>query len=318
MDEDADKIINIANPCQYIYSEVPGFTFSISKLKLKSSVMYDLVEINSFFNLLEMTETAKTHILGISQWSEDFNYFINIMQNINNSVDSFPTLNDINIQEQNKMYHFIFIEDETTCNSSVEAHIQNIIKTVFLIFNLLEQNGNCLIKINNVFYKPFIEAIYLFSNLFEKVSIIKPTSSNLCSFEKYIFCKKFTCDQQTRESIIKSHNWESIIRNDNNSLLSLDSIINSDIPCYFFNKIQDLNSVLLQQQLEAIELITNILKTKNKEEKLEILKKNNIQKSITWCEKFKIPHYKIAEKNNIFLPNFTHTQTQTKDVSDVN
>jgi hypothetical protein len=46
----------------------------------------------------------------------------------------------------------------------------------------------------------------------------------------------------------------------------------------------------------------NILKNKNKEEKIEIIKKSNIQKSVAWCEKYKIPCNKFSEKTNIFLP----------------
>jgi hypothetical protein len=44
------------------------------------------------------------------------------------------------------------------------------------------------------------------------------------------------------------------------------------------------------------------LKNKNKDEKIEFLKKTNIQKSISWCEKFRVPYFKFSEKPNIFLP----------------
>ena len=32
------------------------------------------------------------------------------------------------------------------------------------------------------------------------------------------------------------------------------------------------------------------------------MKKTNIQKSVNWCEKFKIPCNKFSDKINIFLP----------------
>jgi hypothetical protein len=63
-----------------------------------------------------------------------------------------------------------------------------------------------------------------------------------------------------------------------------------------------MNIIIGQQQLESIDQIINILKNKNKDEKIETIKKSNIQKSIAWCEKFKIPHNKFSEKVNIFLP----------------
>ena len=48
--------------------------------------------------------------------------------------------------------------------------------------------------------------------------------------------------------------------------------------------------------------IINILKNKNKDEKIELIKKVNIQKSVSWCEKLKISYNKFFEKTNIFLP----------------
>ena len=87
-----------------------------------------------------------------------------------------------------------------------------------------------------------------------------------------------------------------------NNDVNILSIINYDIPSYFINKIDDINIIFGQQQLESIDQIINIMKNKNKDEKFENIKKINIQKSIIWCEKFKIPHNKFSEKVNIFLP----------------
>ena len=80
------------------------------------------------------------------------------------------------------------------------------------------------------------------------------------------------------------------------------SILDYNIPYYFVTKLHDINIIFGQQQLEEIEQIVNILKSKNKKDKFEILKKNNIQKTIFWCEKYKIPYNKFTEKINIFLP----------------
>ena len=87
-----------------------------------------------------------------------------------------------------------------------------------------------------------------------------------------------------------------------NSSQNINSIILDILPCFFINKIDDINIIFGQQQLETIDQMINILKNKNKDEKLDFLKKNNIQKSIIWCEKYKLPHNKIQEKPNIFLP----------------
>jgi hypothetical protein len=80
------------------------------------------------------------------------------------------------------------------------------------------------------------------------------------------------------------------------------SVIDNIIPYYFTLKLDDMNIIIGQQQLESFDQIINILKNKNKEEKIEIVKKINIQKSVNWCEKYKIPYNKFTEKINIFLP----------------
>jgi hypothetical protein len=80
------------------------------------------------------------------------------------------------------------------------------------------------------------------------------------------------------------------------------SVIHQEIPYYFLNKIDDINIIIGQQQLECIDQITNVFKNNNKKERIEYIRKTNIQKSVHWCEKFKIPCNKFLEKTNIFLP----------------
>jgi hypothetical protein len=80
------------------------------------------------------------------------------------------------------------------------------------------------------------------------------------------------------------------------------SIINRELPSYFINKVDDVNIIMGQQQLEALDQIISILKNKNIDDKIESIKKSNIQKSVSWCDKYKIPCNKFTEKTNIFLP----------------
>ena len=86
------------------------------------------------------------------------------------------------------------------------------------------------------------------------------------------------------------------------------------------NKIDEMNIIIGQQQLESLDQIINILKNKNREDKIENIKKSNIQKSVNWCEKFKIPCNKFSEKVNIFLPiikiNADEDEDEINPVSD--
>ena len=71
------------------------------------------------------------------------------------------------------------------------------------------------------------------------------------------------------------------------------------------NKVNDINIIIGQQQLEAFDKIINMLNN-NKHDKVEIVKKANIQKSVGWCEKYQIPCNKFTDKTNIFLPLDEH------------
>ena len=87
----------------------------------------------------------------------------------------------------------------------------------------------------------------------------------------------------------------------NDKLNHVFSVINNDIPYYFLNKLEESNAVIGQQQLEAYDQIINIFKNKNREDKIETLKRNHIQKCIQWCEKNQLPHNKFIDQINIFL-----------------
>ena len=94
---------------------------------------------------------------------------------------------------------------------------------------------------------------------------------------------------------------KSIISILNNSY-SNDKSNDIGLPYYFMNKIDDINIIIGQQQLECMDQIIHMFKNNNQKERIELMRKVNIQKSVNWCEKFKIPCNKFVEKTNIFLP----------------
>jgi hypothetical protein len=234
----------MSNPYEYLYRVLHGLQFSISKLKSTSILLYDLIEINSLFDLFASLKETKMNILNIGAYHKDFEYYINMIRaSGEDEIISFSSV----CQETKKLekkYNFIFIEDETNNTTKIDSHFQNIIKILCVTLKNLDIEGNCLIKINNVFYNPLIEMLYLFSSLFEKVYIVKPSTSNVTTFEKYIFCKNFSGFEQFDSLDIET--TESNEYNGKKVFLS-GSILEKEVPCFFLNKIQDSNSVLVQQ-----------------------------------------------------------------------
>jgi hypothetical protein len=191
--------------------------------------------------------------------------------------------------------NFLFYEIDAYTN--IETYSRSLMKILYDILINQKENGLSIIKIDHIFYKPVIDFLFLLTSLYEKVHIIKPNSSDATTSERFLFCKNFTASQEM--SSYYSFCLKKCILQDKYLICSL--VDDDVIPCYFLNKIEDSNITIIHQQIEILDQIIGIAKNKNREEKLSMLKKNNIQKCILWCEKNKIPYNKFFEKSNIFL-----------------
>jgi hypothetical protein len=294
-----EEFIKIINPYEYIFSIVPGSKFSVGKLKPNTNLFYDLLEIITNLNVLD-SRLLDMQSLVITPNHADVIQCVELLrENSNDTTDCFNEIKDtFATSKKGTLYHFIFCE---AYNSRQNVYIINLIHVIMVIFKRMASGGTCIIKIDCIFHKPVIDALYLLTSCFEKVYIIKPNTNNVTTFEKYIVCKHFLINENKRN--VYNRNYDILAnylnRIDNKNILAL---INSSTPCHFINKLNDINTIIGQQQLEALHHILNILKSRNKEDKIDLLKKTHIQKSVIWCEKFKLPCNKFTEKTNIFLP----------------
>lgn len=183
---------------------------------------------------------------------------------VNKNITTHCTINDIeNISNSD----FIFIDLDV-----------DLMLAFDVIFRLLNNEGVAIIKLTSIYNKQTISILYLLSIIFEKTFIVKPSIINVLSNDVFILC---------------------ISRND--KLIMYEDTLSIIIPTIFLCKIEEFNSVNGHRQLDAYEQIFNLLHNKNRINKLELLKKTNIQKSIAWCEKHNIPHNKFGDKINMFL-----------------
>ena len=152
-------------------------------------------------------------------------------------------------------------------------------------------------------YVSKIEFIYILSSLFDKTCVFKPSVSKTALFDKYVVCQNFMRSSNGNTKKIITNNCVALmkfLKTNNKSNLFIKSILDFNIPTYYMIKIIDINSLVGQQQLDCLNCILNILRNKNKKDKIESYHKIGIQKSILWCERYKIPHVSIYDKTNIF------------------
>jgi len=171
--------------------------------------------------------------------------------------------------------------------------INLIFAQVIYAIALQKQGGHFILKIFDIFTQATIDILYILSSLYEKCYIIKPNTSRNANSEKYIVCKVFKASD-TSELINKLVTFFNF-----SNTKTITRILNIKIPYLYINKLEDINAILGQQQLENI-LYTLHLLDNNKSDKLELIKKNNIQKCIQWCIKNSLPYYKNINQSNIF------------------
>lgn len=292
-----NEMITIINPYEFIFSKVPGSKFSVSKLKHKTNYFYDFLEIFATLNIFEKFNNDITSLHISNNCEDTIDCYEIIRENFGDVIFSYKNFED-EIFKSERKFNFMFMD--TIC-ANLNNYMCNFIQAVMIILKCSLPDANIVIKIEHTIYKPIIDFLYFVSSLFEKVYIIKPNSNNITSFEKYVVCKGFIFNETKIENY-KMNYLKLLVFLKKLENKNVVSILSNELPYFFINKMDDINIILGQQQLESYDQIISILKSKNKDEKIEAIKKSNIQKSVVWCEKYKIPCNKFIEKTNMFLP----------------
>jgi hypothetical protein len=327
-----EEVLKIINPYEFIFSKVPGNKFAVSKLRPPNVYFYILMEIIHTFNLLDSFSRRDITTMHFGNSSQSTIECLDMIRedkkdiNIKNDLYSFTNIQINNIN----MIEFIYFELEQEKYLDLQYYFKEVILILLNILIYQSGGGSCVIKIDNIFYKPIIDFIFILTCLFDKVCVIKPNTSNILNSERFIVCKFFDNNNENqkyihilktfidknikdKELLISGSDTNSSGTSSSDKIIS--SLIGQELPYYFLNKIEEANIIIGQHQLDAYDQAINIVKNKNKDEKLENIKKGNIQKCIQWCEKFKIPYNKFAEKVNIFLQ--THNSEESPNVPNI-
>jgi 23S rRNA U2552 (ribose-2'-O)-methylase RlmE/FtsJ len=164
----------------------------------------------------------------------------------------------------------------------------------------IQKTGGCfIIKFFDTFTKLSLDLLFLLSILYEQVYFIKPNTSRQANSEKYIVCKGFRL--YSSEELVKT--FYKILTKSLIDDSQITSLFNFDLPYLFINNVEEINAIFGQQQIENIVNTLNLIDNtnNNKYDKLETMKKTNIQKCITWCQKFNLPYNQFIHSTNIFL-----------------
>lgn len=187
-------------------------------------------------------------------------------------------------------------------NKQEHLAVNLIVAEVFFALALQKKGGSFVLKIFDMFFKPTIDVVYLLCSLYDDVNIMKPHTSRIANSEKYVVCTGFKLDDSSA-FIEKAKEMFILLAPDAAGVgipHTITSILDFEHDTYFLSKIEDANAMLGQQQIENIATTLHAISHKNND-KLEHLKKHNLQKCISWCDKFNIPYHRMTHSVNIFL-----------------
>ena len=224
-----------------------------------------------------------------SHYDDSYNSFEFIKKKYNyahtNHYTHFNTISNYINSNNTDKFEFMFFELPVFNFQDVNQYIIHVLQIVMIILKTQCDNGCCLIKLNYIYHKPIIDVLFLLSSLYSKIYLIKPTLMDTTDC-KYVFCKSFN-----NSSELSNQNYKLLdIYLNKPDLQNVTQLINYDIPAYFIYKINEINLITGQQQLELCRQLLYIYMGPNQLYKLDQYKQKNIQKWADWCVKMHIPY----------------------------
>jgi hypothetical protein len=290
-------------------------------LHSKSELFNDLLEIINTTYLFD--SKVNLDVLHVGKNSNDTTDCLRMVRGLPSTyeVDSFDDIvvnNENHSDHHSLRYDFLCVENESSQPISdlhINSYIISMFKGLMVVLKHQKEGGSCIIKIYQTVHKPIIEFLYILSFLFNKISIIKPKTSDPTSSVKYVVCKNLLLSLKNKDIYLAQYSkianfiYFANSYSKNEVVPNILSLIRESIPYYFINKIDDMNVIIGQQQLEHM----NQTISSGKHLGTDITKK---QKLNSWNEKGNFHFNKggVENKGNIFL----HGPLKKEEINNVN
>ena len=284
-----DIMKKITNPYEYIHTIVPNHKCSLCKYKPLSRSFFKMMEmINTFDFLTDRNPIQTFHLAeGPGGFIEAFNYKRKNSADIyygmtlitdNTNIPSWKKASHILNSNKNIKLEYgaskngdLFLKENliycnkkyaksmdyitgdggfdfsSDFNNQEDVSFKLILSQIFYALIMQKKGGHFVLKIFDVFKIKTVEVIYLLCNLYENVFIFKPNTSRSANSEKYIICRNY---KNNNKRIISNiiENFDILI----NQVETIHSLFNIQFNQLFITKLQEINAIYGQQQLENI------------------------------------------------------------------
>ena len=340
--KDWDNIKKLINPYEFVHTAIPNYNkMCIAKYKPLSRSFFKMIEMCNTFDILENYDNPiKTFHMAegpggfieaivflrnntndvyngmtllddkneVPGWSKGENFF---KKHDNIHLHKGPSengnllnLNNFNFCFNNFKNNIDLITGDGGFDFSTDFNKQEITSTKLILaqtiyaITMQKKNGTFILKIFDSYSSAISDIIFLLTCFYKDVFITKPNTSRYANSEKYLVCKHY----KYIDISFLNETFKGIIDNvENNNYIK--RILNIELPRYFTVKLEEINTIFGQQQIQFIVSTIDMIKRRDKQNKLESIKKNNIKKCIDWCKRNNIDYNNININENIFLKN---------------
>lgn len=149
---------------------------------------------------------------------------------------------------------------------------------------LQKHKGSFVLKIFDCFMQHTLDILAILSSFYEKVYITKPQTSRYANSEKYIVCKGFLFKSSLTFLPFIFSAFEKMMEPSNIDK-DISRFLSIPLSNYFTTRVEELNAIFGQQQIENIYYTISLIDCKTRSEKISALIKSNIEKCNLWCLK---------------------------------
>jgi 23S rRNA U2552 (ribose-2'-O)-methylase RlmE/FtsJ len=325
------------NPCEYIHSVVPYKKRAVSKYKPLSRSFFKMIELLHIFDFpffntpirsfhlaegpggfieaickmrqnptdtyIGMTLQDDTSDTNIPSWKKS-QAFLQANPNvvIENGADGTGNI----LCMTNFMYvaskyasSMDFITADGGFDFSLDFNQQEIVIAKLLFGQIAyalvmqKQGGTFILKVFDCFMSHTVDLLYLLASFYEKTCIIKPKTSRYANSEKYIVCTGFLHKSNIEFFPYLYDCFYNMMQKPE----PVHRFLKVNVPTYFLQRLEEYNAIFGQKQIQNIHYTIMLMTDKGKQDKIDILVRNNVQKSVDWCIKYGVPYVNLNNSN---------------------
>jgi len=193
---------------------------------------------------------------------------------------SVQDLRNIYFNYGSKMH--VVIADSTKCKT-----VQEMIIQLSMILCIQARKGILFWKVSDTYTEILLDIFVLLSSFYEKTYFIKPMIMDISRSEKYIVCKGFTLENAytiypVLYRMISTLKLPPGLGTDSKEIKRL---LSKPIPYFFVSKLEEINYMFGQAQLEQLHYLSVLMSHKYKHEKIQNISRINVQKTQEWLVK---------------------------------